>query len=55
MTTAVQAAVRVLGLMASEEARKALNELATGKAGAWLAAEAAASLTRMDKATTGKH
>ena len=43
----LQAVVRVLELMASDEAHKILDELARGKTGTWLAAEAAAALTRM--------
>jgi hypothetical protein len=49
----LQAALYVLEVMASDEARKALDEVAEGKAGAWLAAEAAAALKRMEKPKPG--
>jgi hypothetical protein len=42
----LQAVLSVYELMASDEARKVLNEVAGGKAGAWLAAEAEAALKR---------
>jgi hypothetical protein len=45
----LQAVVSVFESMASDEALKVLNEMADGKAGAWLAAEAAAALKRMEK------
>jgi hypothetical protein len=38
--------------MATDGARKALDEVADGKGGAWLAAEAAAALKRMQKLKT---
>ncbi len=44
-----QAALWVCELIASDEARKLLDDLASGKAGPWLAAEADASLKRMQK------
>jgi hypothetical protein len=50
----LQAVLCVFELMASGEARKVLNEVAGGKAGAWLAAEAAAALKRMEKPKPGK-
>jgi hypothetical protein len=50
----LQAVLSVFELMASDGARKALDEVAGGKGGAWLAAEAAAVLKRMQKIKTGK-
>jgi hypothetical protein len=50
----LQAVLYVFELMASDGARKALDEVAGGKGGAWLAAEAAAALKRMQKLKTGK-
>jgi hypothetical protein len=45
----LQAVLYVFELMASDGARKVLEELAGGKAGAWLGAEAAAALKRLEK------
>jgi hypothetical protein len=45
----LQAVLYVFELIASDEARKVLDEVANGKAGAWLAAEAEAALKRMRK------
>jgi hypothetical protein len=45
----LQATLCVLEVISSEEARKVLEELAGGKAGGWLAAEAEASLKRIQK------
>jgi hypothetical protein len=38
-----------LELIASDDARRVLEEVASGKAGAWLAAEAESALKRMQK------
>jgi len=45
----LQAVLYVFELIAFDEARKVLDEVASGKAGAWLAAEAEASLKKMQK------
>jgi hypothetical protein len=45
----LQAVLHVFTLIASDEARKVLDEVAGGKAGAWLAAEAESSLKNMQK------
>jgi hypothetical protein len=45
----LQGAVLVLELMATVEARRVLEEVAKGSAGAWLALEAQASLKRLEK------
>lgn len=50
----LQAVLYVFEVMASDEALKVLDEVAGGKAGAWLAAEAAAALKRMEKPKPGK-
>jgi hypothetical protein len=45
----LQAVLYVFELIESDEARKVLDEVASGKAGLWLAAEAEASLKRLQK------
>jgi hypothetical protein len=45
----LQAVLWVLELIASTEARRVLEDIAGGKAGAWLAGEAAAALKRMQQ------
>jgi hypothetical protein len=49
----LQAVLCVFELIASDESRKILDEVASGKAGAWLAAEATAVLKRMEKPKLG--
>jgi hypothetical protein len=46
----LQAVLHVFELIASDETRKLLDELASGKAGAWLAGEAEGVLKRMKAA-----
>lgn len=50
----LQAVVHVLELMATDQSRKVLDEAASGKAGAWLAAEAALALKRMENTRPAK-
>ena len=51
----LHAVLYVFELIASDEARLVFNELASGKAGAWLAADAEASLKRMQKKQKSWH
>jgi hypothetical protein len=48
----LQAVLYVFELIASDEARKVLDEVANGKDGAWLAAQAEAALKRLQKKKT---
>jgi hypothetical protein len=50
----LQAALYVLELIASDEAHKVLDDVASGKGGAWLAGEAVAVLKQMEKPKPGK-
>jgi hypothetical protein len=45
----LQAVIHIFELIASDEARKVLDEVAGGKEGAWLAADAEAALKRLPK------